>query len=64
MPPVPLQVAEAPKVRINKVQGIDELDEDMQFRLPTMDDRDIDLSMLTSVLCSSEQVSGDGALLY
>lgn len=50
------QVAEAPKVRSNKVQGISELDEDMQFRLPSTDDRDIDLSMLTTVLCSSEQV--------
>jgi len=49
-------VAEAPKVRSNKVQGIDELNEDTQFNLPNTDDRDIDLSMLTTVLCSSEQV--------
>ncbi|KXZ49353.1 hypothetical protein GPECTOR_22g947 [Gonium pectorale] len=49
-------VAEAPKVRINKVQGMDELEEDMHFKLPAMDDRDIDLSLLTAVLCSSEQV--------
>mmetsp|Transcript_24236 Transcript_24236/g.52967 ORF Transcript_24236/g.52967 Transcript_24236/m.52967 type:complete len:260 (-) Transcript_24236:603-1382(-) len=50
-------VAEAPKVRSNKVQGMEELDEDMQFRLPSTDDRDIDLSLLTAVLCSSEQVN-------
>ncbi|EFJ40955.1 hypothetical protein VOLCADRAFT_107874 [Volvox carteri f. nagariensis] len=49
-------VAEAPKVRTNKVQGIEELEEDMHFKLPAMDDRDIDLSLLTGVLCSSEQV--------
>lgn len=52
-------VAEAPKVRINKVQNITDLDEDMQFRLPSTDDRDIDLSILTSFLCSSEQVQED-----
>jgi intraflagellar transport protein 43 len=51
-----LQVAAAPKVRTNKVQGMTELDEDMQYRLPNTDDRDIDLSLLTTVLCSSEQV--------
>lgn len=50
------QVAEAPKLRINKVQNITDLDEDMQFRLPAMEDRDIDLSILTGFLCSSEQV--------
>jgi hypothetical protein len=50
------QVAEAPKVRTNKVQGMEELEEDMHFKLPAMDDRDIDLSLLTGVLCSSEQV--------
>lgn len=49
-------MAEAPKVRLNKVQDIAELDEDVQFRLPTTEDRDIDLSLLTAVLCSSEQV--------
>ena len=55
-----LQVAEAPKVRNNRVQDIAELDEDMHFRLPSNEDRDIDLSLLTGVLCSSEQV-GKGA---
>ena len=55
-PPPPPQVAEAPKVRSNKVQDITELDEDMHFRLPSNEDRDIDLSLLTAVLCSSEQV--------
>ncbi|PNH05826.1 Intraflagellar transport protein 43 [Tetrabaena socialis] len=49
-------VAEAPKVRTNKVQGMEELEEDMHYKLPAMDDRDIDLSLLTAVLCSSEQV--------
>nr|BCL66256.1 hypothetical protein [Volvox reticuliferus] len=49
-------VAEAPKVRTNKVQGMEELEEDMHYKLPAMDDRDIDLSLLTGVLCSSEQV--------
>ncbi|GFR43160.1 hypothetical protein Agub_g4209 [Astrephomene gubernaculifera] len=49
-------VAEAPKVRTNKVQGMDELEEDMHYKLPATDDRDIDLSLLTAVLCSSEQV--------
>ena len=43
-------------MRINKVQNITDLDEDMQFRLPAMEDRDIDLSILTGFLCSSEQV--------
>jgi hypothetical protein len=55
--PAPLQVAEAPKVRSNKVQGIHELDDDQQYRLPSTQDNDIDLSILTRVLCSSEQVS-------
>ncbi|PNW81550.1 hypothetical protein CHLRE_06g251200v5 [Chlamydomonas reinhardtii] len=50
-------VAEAPKVRTNKVQGMEELEEDMHYKLPAMDDRDIDLSLLTAVLCSSEQVA-------
>lgn len=54
------QVAEAPKVRTNKVQGMEELEEDMHYKLPAMDDRDIDLSLLTAVLCSSEQVGGEG----
>eukprot|EP00200_Dunaliella_tertiolecta_P006187 CAMPEP_0202345828 /NCGR_PEP_ID=MMETSP1126-20121109/4893_1 /ASSEMBLY_ACC=CAM_ASM_000457 /TAXON_ID=3047 /ORGANISM="Dunaliella tertiolecta, Strain CCMP1320" /LENGTH=308 /DNA_ID=CAMNT_0048937175 /DNA_START=2191 /DNA_END=3117 /DNA_ORIENTATION=+ len=49
-------VAEAPKIRTNKVQGIVELDEDMQYMLPAAGDKDIDLSMLTAVLASSEQV--------
>lgn len=61
--PFCLQVAEAPKVRLNKVQDIAELDEDVQFRLPTTEDRDIDLSLLTAVLCSSEQVRGKTATL-
>lgn len=50
-------MAEAPKVRTNKVQGIMELDEDMQYMLPAAGDRDIDLSMLTAVLASAEQVN-------
>lgn len=50
------QVAEAPKVRSNKVQDIAELEDDEMFRLPASEDRDIDLSLLTAVLCSSEQV--------
>lgn len=50
-------VAEAPKVRVQKVQGMDQLEEDMHFKLPSTDDRDIDLSLLTAVLCSSEQVN-------
>eukprot|EP00199_Chlamydomonas_sp_CCMP681_P005847 CAMPEP_0119103696 /NCGR_PEP_ID=MMETSP1180-20130426/2082_1 /TAXON_ID=3052 ORGANISM="Chlamydomonas cf sp, Strain CCMP681" /NCGR_SAMPLE_ID=MMETSP1180 /ASSEMBLY_ACC=CAM_ASM_000741 /LENGTH=242 /DNA_ID=CAMNT_0007088265 /DNA_START=21 /DNA_END=749 /DNA_ORIENTATION=- len=49
-------VASAPKVRSNRVQGMEELDEDQQYRLPPTGDRDIDLSILTAVLCSSEQV--------
>nr|ADI46944.1 MOT41m [Volvox carteri f. nagariensis] len=49
-------VAAAPKIRTNKVQGMEELEEDMHFKLPAMDDRDIDLSLLTGVLCSSDQV--------
>ena len=49
-------MAKAPKVRTNRVQGISELEEETQYRLPTTDDRDIDLSVLTTVLCSSEQV--------
>ena len=49
-------MAEAPKVRNHRVQGINELDEDMQYMLPATNDKDIDLSMLTVVLASSEQV--------
>ncbi|KAJ9523267.1 hypothetical protein QJQ45_024052 [Haematococcus lacustris] len=49
-------VAEAPRVRTNKVQGIEELEEEGHFNLPGNTDRDVDLTMLTSVLCSSEQV--------
>ena len=37
-------------MRTNKVQGIMELDEDMQFLLPAAGDKDVDLSMLTAVL--------------
>ena len=59
LPLPPPQVAEAPKVRSNKVQDITELDEDMHFRLPSNEDRDIDLSLLTAVLCSSEQVRAE-----
>eukprot|EP00983_Pelagomonas_calceolata_P106782 1159272-Pelagomonas_calceolata.AAC.6 len=60
------QVAEAPKIRTNKVQGIVELDEDMQYMLPAAGDKDIDLSMLTAVLASSEQVGNHkcGALKH
>ena len=47
-------------MRVNKVQGMNELEEDMQYRLPSNDDRDVDLSLLTAVLCSSEQVCGVG----
>lgn len=57
-PPSLRQVAEAPKVRTNKVQGMEELEEEAHYKLPAMDDRDIDLSLLTAVLCSSEQVGG------
>ena len=46
-------------MRSNKVQDITELDEDMHFRLPSNEDRDIDLSLLTAVLCSSEQVRAE-----
>lgn len=49
-------VADAPKVRTNKVQNITDLDEDMHYRLPSNEDREIDLSLLTTFLCSSEQV--------
>ncbi|GIL46243.1 hypothetical protein Vafri_3271 [Volvox africanus] len=49
-------VAEAPKVQTNKVQRMEELEEEMHYKLPAMDDRDIDLSLLTGVLCSLEQV--------
>ena len=49
-------MAEAPKVRSNKVQDIAELEDDEMFRLPVSEDRDIDLSLLTAILCSSEQV--------
>lgn len=46
-------------MRSNKVQGIAELEEGAAFRLPaSQHDKDVDLSMLTSVLCSSEQASG------
>ncbi len=47
-------------MRTNKVQGMEELEEDMHYKLPAMDDRDIDLSLLTAVLCSSEQVGRGG----
>lgn len=45
-------------MRTNKVQGMEELEEEAHYKLPAMDDRDIDLSLLTAVLCSSEQVGG------
>lgn len=50
-------VAAAPKVRGNKVQELAELDEELHFKLPKNEDREIDLSLLTSVLCSLEQVT-------
>lgn len=47
-------------MRTNKVQAIGELDGDMHYTLPATEDKDIDLSMLTAVLCSAEQVGALG----
>eukprot|EP00955_Chlamydomonas_euryale_P020746 219851-Chlamydomonas_euryale.AAC.1 len=55
----PTQVASAPKVRNNRVQNLGDLDEDMQYRLPATEDREVDLSLLTAFLCSSEQVGAE-----
>mmetsp|Transcript_17398 Transcript_17398/g.41591 ORF Transcript_17398/g.41591 Transcript_17398/m.41591 type:complete len:240 (-) Transcript_17398:64-783(-) len=52
---ITFQVAEAPRAR-NKMQTMQELDDDQQYNLPSNPDADIDLSLLTSVLCSAEQV--------
>jgi hypothetical protein len=38
------------------VQGILELQDTLAVQLPTQDDRDIDLSILTLALCAAEQV--------
>ncbi|KAK3244212.1 hypothetical protein CYMTET_27497 [Cymbomonas tetramitiformis] len=51
------QVAAPPKLRSNRVQTIKELDHDIQFTLPTNNDKEIDLSLLTACLCSAEQVA-------
>jgi len=53
------QVAAVPKYRSNRVQTIKELDEESQIALPTNSDREIDFSLLTSVLCSLDQVRED-----
>lgn len=53
---ITFQVAEAPRARNNRMQTMAELDNDQQYNLPSNRDVDIDLSLLTSVLCSSEQV--------
>lgn len=53
------QVADVPKYRSNRVQTIKELDDESQIALPTNSDREIDFSLLTSVLCSLEQVRED-----
>lgn len=50
------QVAEPPRALNNRMQTMDELDNDQQYNLPSNPDLDIDLSLLTTVLCSSEQV--------
>lgn len=51
------QVAAAPRVRANKIQGLQELEQDAAAHaLPRQQDRDIDLSILTSALVSSELV--------
>mmetsp|Transcript_27831 Transcript_27831/g.71664 ORF Transcript_27831/g.71664 Transcript_27831/m.71664 type:complete len:158 (+) Transcript_27831:677-1150(+) len=53
------QVAEPPRALNNRMQTMDELDNDQQYNLPSNPDLDIDLSLLTTVLCSSEQVDED-----
>mmetsp|Transcript_9488 Transcript_9488/g.27124 ORF Transcript_9488/g.27124 Transcript_9488/m.27124 type:complete len:236 (-) Transcript_9488:263-970(-) len=56
---ITFQVAEAPRARNNRMQTMAELDNDQQYNLPSNSDIDIDLSLLTVVLCSSEQVEED-----
>jgi len=53
------QVAAVPKFRSNRVQTINELDKDSHIALPTNSDSEIDFSLLTSVLCSLDQVRED-----
>lgn len=43
-------VAEAPKVRNNRVQGLAELDSAVPYQLPTTSEEGIDLTLLQSVL--------------
>jgi len=56
---ITFQVAEAPRARNNRMQTMAELDNDQQFNLPSNTDHEVDLSLLTMVLCSSEQVVED-----
>ena len=56
---ITFQVAEAPRARNNRMQTMAELDNDQQFNLPSNTDNEVDLSLLTMVLCSSEQVVED-----
>eukprot|EP00193_Tetraselmis_chui_P016508 CAMPEP_0177783210 /NCGR_PEP_ID=MMETSP0491_2-20121128/18961_1 /TAXON_ID=63592 /ORGANISM="Tetraselmis chuii, Strain PLY429" /LENGTH=224 /DNA_ID=CAMNT_0019303725 /DNA_START=369 /DNA_END=1043 /DNA_ORIENTATION=- len=53
------QVAEPPRAWNNRMQTMEELNDDQQYNLPSNPDLDIDLSLLTTVLCSSEQVEED-----
>jgi len=59
---ITFQVAEAPRARNNRMQTMAELDSDQQFNLPSNTDNEVDLSLLTMVLCSSEQVVEDDAI--
>mmetsp|Transcript_28408 Transcript_28408/g.34498 ORF Transcript_28408/g.34498 Transcript_28408/m.34498 type:complete len:230 (-) Transcript_28408:645-1334(-) len=56
------QVAAPPRLRSNRVQTIKELDHDIQYSLPTYNDKEVDLSLLTCVLCPSEQVAEDDVM--
>lgn len=50
------QVAAVPKFRSNRIQTINDLDQDSHIALPSNTDSDIDFSLLTSVLCTLDQV--------
>jgi hypothetical protein len=57
-------VAEAPNVRAQRVQGLQELQEQIQFQLPSALGDGIDLSLLQSALSPPENVSGEGDVLW
>lgn len=58
------KVAEAPNVRSNRVQALQELDQQIMFQLPTATGDGIDLSLLTNALSPQEKVSSSICLSH